>query len=120
MTVPHCPVHGPMRKSQKGAGYFCPNKLEDGTYCTHKASAPAPPKPQAATVAPGSTIASGPDLRFQAAVEAVRAAARRHQGIVYDQGYDGTLETARTLYLEFLLPAAEGRLTQPGDVPDFS
>lgn len=36
--APTCPVHhAPMRRSQKGGGWYCPRKLDDGSYCTQKA-----------------------------------------------------------------------------------
>ena len=37
--APTCPVHGTaMKPSTKGSGYFCPRKLDDGSYCREKAA----------------------------------------------------------------------------------
>ena len=38
MTVPTCSVHAvPMRKSSKGTGFYCAQKLPDGSWCKEKA-----------------------------------------------------------------------------------
>lgn len=37
--APLCGVHGsPMKPSKKGGGYYCPRKLDDGSYCKEKAA----------------------------------------------------------------------------------
>lgn len=39
-SAPICPVHGtPMLPSKKGNGFYCPKKLDDGSYCKAKAVA---------------------------------------------------------------------------------
>jgi len=35
-STPPCPTHGTVKKSSKGKGYYCPHKLEDGTWCPYK------------------------------------------------------------------------------------
>lgn len=36
-AAPRCPIHGsPMKPSKKGSGFYCPRKLDDGTYCKEK------------------------------------------------------------------------------------
>ena len=32
-TPPVCQFHGPMKRSQKFAGWYCPSKMGDGSYC---------------------------------------------------------------------------------------
>jgi hypothetical protein len=34
--TPTCPTHGVMKQSTKGTGWFCPNRLDDGSWCTSK------------------------------------------------------------------------------------
>jgi hypothetical protein len=34
--TPQCPTHGSMKQSTKGKGWFCPNRLDDGSWCTSK------------------------------------------------------------------------------------
>jgi hypothetical protein len=33
--VPHCPTHGALRQGKRG--WFCPTRLDDETWCTHRA-----------------------------------------------------------------------------------
>ena len=41
MTVPTCSVHAvPMRKSSKGTGFYCAQKLPDGSWCKEKSASP--------------------------------------------------------------------------------
>ena len=35
-TTPQCPVHGAMKPSTKGKGWYCPIKLADGSWCKGK------------------------------------------------------------------------------------
>jgi hypothetical protein len=32
-AAPQCPTHGPLKPSTKGKGYYCPQKLQDGSWC---------------------------------------------------------------------------------------
>lgn len=32
-TTPVCPYHGPMKRSKKFNGWYCPQKMGDGSYC---------------------------------------------------------------------------------------
>lgn len=47
-NVPICPTHGPMVPSKKHAGFYCPKKDYDGTYCKSKADGTPQPAPQPA------------------------------------------------------------------------
>ena len=33
---PICPFHGPMKRSNKFAGFYCPKKMGDGSFCKEK------------------------------------------------------------------------------------
>jgi hypothetical protein len=35
-TPPQCPQHGAMKASTKGTGWYCPHRLDDGSWCQHK------------------------------------------------------------------------------------
>ena len=35
-TTPHCPTHGPMKRSTKGKGWYCACKLADGSWCKER------------------------------------------------------------------------------------
>lgn len=35
-VAPICKYHGPMKRSKKFNGWYCSNKLADGTYCQEK------------------------------------------------------------------------------------
>jgi hypothetical protein len=35
-ATPQCPTHGAMKRSTKGEGWYCPHKLQDGSWCTTK------------------------------------------------------------------------------------
>jgi hypothetical protein len=35
-TTPQCPMHGAMKPSTKGKGWYCPRKLADGSWCKGK------------------------------------------------------------------------------------
>jgi hypothetical protein len=39
-TTPQCPTHGPMKVSTKARGWYCPQKLEDDTWCQSKQVTP--------------------------------------------------------------------------------
>jgi hypothetical protein len=63
--TPLCPVHKTaMRASAKGGGFFCPRKLDDGTYCTQKIKeqpAPANTPPSASVPASGPAASAHAD-----------------------------------------------------------
>jgi hypothetical protein len=35
-ATPQCPTHGALKKSAKGKGWYCPVKLDDGSWCPSK------------------------------------------------------------------------------------
>lgn len=35
-AAPVCQYHGPMKRSTKYSGWYCPSKMGDGTYCKEK------------------------------------------------------------------------------------
>ena len=34
--TPQCPTHGALKRSTKGKGWYCPNKLDDESWCPSK------------------------------------------------------------------------------------
>jgi len=40
MTTPVCSIHKSQMKEGKAGGYFCPRKMEDGSWCTQRVAAP--------------------------------------------------------------------------------
>ena len=34
--TPQCPQHGALKQSKKGKGWYCPNRLDDDTWCPCK------------------------------------------------------------------------------------
>lgn len=58
-NTPFCPTHGALKRSAKGAGWFCPVKLPDGTWC--KSTGGGGPQPAMVSAAPSQDADSPQD-----------------------------------------------------------
>ena len=79
--IPVCHVHGvPMKPSQKGNGFFCSQKMPDGSYCKMKAQGPATPQAAAPAVVAGKSFSHWDSIPNIGGGDAVKAAALRFAG----------------------------------------
>ncbi len=89
--MPVCPQHHSEMKLGKGGGYFCPRKMDDGSWCPERVAAP-----KSVSAAPANGVAPTPKQLL--IIAALDFASRVYQG---SGDASGAIDLANQTLIQF-------------------